>query len=165
MQWKNSSKIEQKEEVVYNQKEQRNNQDFKKINSSETIIDVNEDEIITASTEKEISLPSKKTISLNRNNSKVDFNANPTEKKTITSSNELKKKNSAASQSGSGKSKLVALLLDFFLGVLGIHRFYLGYTGWGVLYLFTLGLFGIGVIVDFFLILFGALKPKNGDYN
>ncbi len=81
VQWKNSSKIEQKEEVVYNQKEQRNNQDFKKINSSETIIDVNEDEIITASTEKEISLPSKKTISLNRNNSKVDFNANPTEKK------------------------------------------------------------------------------------
>ena len=79
--WEDVIKIEQKEEVVYNQKEQRNNQDFKKINSSETIIDVNEDEIITASTEKEISLPSKKTISLNRNNSKVDFNANPTEKK------------------------------------------------------------------------------------
>jgi hypothetical protein len=81
VQWKNSSKIEQKGGIVNNQKEQKNNQNFKKINSSETIIDINEDEIITASAEKEISLPSKKIISLNRNNSKVDFNTKPTEKK------------------------------------------------------------------------------------
>jgi hypothetical protein len=34
---------------------------------------------------------------------------------------------------GNGKSWIVALLLCFFLGWIGIHRFYLGYTGMGVL--------------------------------
>jgi TM2 domain-containing membrane protein YozV len=39
-----------------------------------------------------------------------------------------------------------------FFGVLGLHRFYLGKTGSGILYLFTGGLFGIGAFVDFFTI-------------
>lgn len=56
------------------------------------------------------------------------------------------------------KSKIVALILCFFLGVLGIHRFYLGKIGTGVLWLLTGGLFGIGVIVDFILIIIGKLK-------
>lgn len=47
------------------------------------------------------------------------------------------------------KSKWVALLLCFFLGVLGAHKFYEGKIGMGVLYIFTGGLLGIGVIVDF----------------
>jgi TM2 domain-containing membrane protein YozV/ribosomal protein L40E len=34
-----------------------------------------------------------------------------------------------------GKSKLVAALFALFLGGLGIHKFYLGQTGWGILYL------------------------------
>ncbi|GAB4215150.1 MAG: hypothetical protein OHK0012_14650 [Synechococcales cyanobacterium] len=33
------------------------------------------------------------------------------------------------------KTKLVAFLLAFFLGGLGIHKFYLGQTGWGIAYL------------------------------
>ena len=40
-------------------------------------------------------------------------------------------------------------ILLTFLGVFGVHRFYLGKWGTGLLYLFTLGLFGIGVIYDF----------------
>ncbi len=36
---------------------------------------------------------------------------------------------------GNKKSKLVAALLALFLGWLGFHKFYLGRTGWGVLYL------------------------------
>lgn len=62
------------------------------------------------------------------------------------------------------KSKLVAGLLCFFLGVLGIHRFYLGYTGWGVIYLFTAGLFGIGVLIDLIRIIVGDLGPKDGSF-
>lgn len=34
-----------------------------------------------------------------------------------------------------GRSKLAAVLLAFFLGGFGIHKFYLGQTGWGVIYL------------------------------
>jgi len=48
------------------------------------------------------------------------------------------------------KSKGTAYLLWFFLGVVGGHKFYLGKTGTGILYLFTLGIFGIGVFIDLF---------------
>ena len=58
---------------------------------------------------------------------------------------------------GTPKSKWVALLLCFFLGIFGAHKFYEGKAGMGVLYLLTLGLFGIGVIVDCIAILF---KPN-----
>jgi hypothetical protein len=59
-------------------------------------------------------------------------------------------------------SRLVALLLVFFLGILGIHRFYVGKVGTGVLMVFTLGGLGIWVLVDFILILAGAFRDKQG---
>lgn len=34
-----------------------------------------------------------------------------------------------------GKNRVVAILLAFFLGGIGIHKFYLGQTGWGIVYL------------------------------
>lgn len=43
----------------------------------------------------------------------------------------------------------VAWLLQTFLGPLGIHKFYLGNVGMGLLWLFTAGLFGLGWIYDF----------------
>ncbi len=46
------------------------------------------------------------------------------------------------------KSKWTTFLLCLFLGGLGIHKFYEGKKGMGILYLFTFGLCGIGVIVD-----------------
>lgn len=55
------------------------------------------------------------------------------------------------------KNKWVALLLCFFLGVLGGHKFYEGKIGMGILYIFTLGLFGIGALIDFIVLLF---KPN-----
>ena len=62
----------------------------------------------------------------------------------------------------SSKSKIVALLLDIFLGYFGAHYFYVGKIGMGILYLFTLGLFYIGWIVDIFRIAFGKFTDKNG---
>lgn len=55
------------------------------------------------------------------------------------------------------KDKWVALLLCFFLGLLGAHKFYEGKIGMGILYIFTCGLFGIGTLIDFFVLLF---KPN-----
>ena len=56
------------------------------------------------------------------------------------------------------KSKLTAILLCFFLGSLGIHRFYLGYTLIGVIQLLTFGGLLIWVIVDLIRLTIGSLK-------
>jgi TM2 domain-containing membrane protein YozV len=56
------------------------------------------------------------------------------------------------------------LLLALFVGVLGIHRFYLGYTGIGIIQLLTFGGLGIWALIDLILIITGDLKPKTGDY-
>tara|TARA_B100001123_G_scaffold81496_1_gene92857 strand:- start:52 stop:249 length:198 start_codon:yes stop_codon:yes gene_type:complete len=56
------------------------------------------------------------------------------------------------------KSKLTAILLCFFLGSLGIHRFYLGYTLIGVIQLLTFGGLLIWVIVDLIRLIIGSLK-------
>jgi TM2 domain-containing membrane protein YozV len=77
--------------------------------------------------------------------------------------NSKKENNSAAA--GGEKSWLIALLLCFFLGGLGIHRFYLGYTGIGVLMLLTGGVFGLLWFIDFVRILIRDLGPKGGSYN
>ena len=62
----------------------------------------------------------------------------------------------------SDKSRLVAFLLCFFFGGLGIHRFYVGKIGTGIVWILTLGVLGIGVLVDFIMIIVGAFKDKEG---
>ena len=59
------------------------------------------------------------------------------------------------------KSKLVTFLLCTFLGNLGVHRFYLGKIGSGILYLFTLGFCGIGTFIDLIRIAGNSLKDKD----
>lgn len=60
------------------------------------------------------------------------------------------------------KSKTVAALLCFFLGNLGVHRFYVGKTGSGLGMLFTCGGCGIWALVDFIMILVGNFTDKDG---
>lgn len=54
----------------------------------------------------------------------------------------------------------VAWLLQTFIGPLGIHRFYMGKIGTGLLWLFTAGLFGIGWVYDFWT-LNGQIDARN----
>ena len=62
----------------------------------------------------------------------------------------------------SEKKRLVALLLCFFLGGLGVHRFYVGKVGSGIAQILTLGGLGIWVLIDFIMILCGTFKDKEG---
>ena len=68
-----------------------------------------------------------------------------------------------------GKPFLTTLLLNFFLGPLGVHRFYTGYIGIGVIQLLTVGGCGIWSLIDFIFIATGRYKDIHGielnDYN
>lgn len=60
------------------------------------------------------------------------------------------------------KSKQTALFFSSFTGVLGVDRFYLGYTALGVLKLLTAGGLGIWALIDFIRIGVDSLRPADG---
>ena len=62
----------------------------------------------------------------------------------------------------SDKGFVAAILLCFFLGALGVHRFYVGKIGTGLLMLFTFGGFGVWVLIDFILIITLSFRDGNG---
>lgn len=69
-----------------------------------------------------------------------------------------------AGAAGGGKSQIIALILCIVVGAIGIHRFYLGYIGIGVIQLLTAGGCGIWTLIDLIRIITGDLQPKSGSY-
>lgn len=133
--------------------------------------DEEENIVITASTnEQTFVIPKTETFIhlVNESNKIIDVvkteqnQANFTIEKKQTVKNKIKKSNVIKD---SGKSQIIALVLCIFLGLFGVHRFYLGYTGLGILMLLTAGLFGIMWLIDLILLLIpGGLTPKGGNY-
>ena len=70
--------------------------------------------------------------------------------------------NSENSTSVSEKGFVPALLLCLFLGGFGLHRFYVGKVGTGILMLFTLGGLGIWTLIDIVMIVVGSFRDKQG---
>ncbi|MEK7729328.1 MAG: TM2 domain-containing protein [candidate division KSB1 bacterium] len=60
------------------------------------------------------------------------------------------------------KRILPAFMLCFFLGFLGVYRFYVGKVGTWIVQLFTLGGLGVWALIDFILILCGVFTDKEG---
>jgi TM2 domain-containing membrane protein YozV len=62
----------------------------------------------------------------------------------------------------SEKGFVPTVLLCFFLGVLGVHRFYVGKIGTGILQLVTVGGLGIWAMIDFIMIIVGKFTDRDG---
>lgn len=62
----------------------------------------------------------------------------------------------------SEKGFVATLLLCLFLGGLGVHRFYVGKIGTGILMLLTIGGLGIWALIDLIMIAVGSFKDKGG---
>ena len=63
----------------------------------------------------------------------------------------------------SEKNWLTTLLLSIFLGSLGVHRFYAGKIGTGILMLLRLGGCGIWYWIDLIMIIMGKFTDKDGN--
>jgi TM2 domain-containing membrane protein YozV len=68
----------------------------------------------------------------------------------------------SGTQGNSPHSFVVATLLCFFLGVIGIHRFYVGKVGTGILQIMTVGGLGFWVLYDLIILILGRFTDKNG---
>jgi len=61
----------------------------------------------------------------------------------------------------SPQSRTVALILAILLGYLGIHRFYAGKVGTGILMIITLGGLGLWWLIDVIVIATGGFRDKS----
>ncbi|MBM4103182.1 MAG: TM2 domain-containing protein [Planctomycetes bacterium] len=63
----------------------------------------------------------------------------------------------------SEKSGIACLLFLLLLGPIGLHRFYVGKIGSGILFLLTIGGLGIWWLIDLIILLTGSFKDANGN--
>lgn len=160
-----AKKVKESKELSVEQSEKENNIKESNIIYNESA--TTDNNVVTASADKSIIVLSNKTVSFHKKqNSGITKSNLISPIKTVkavkaTKETKAKKKSQKHTFLGGGKSQIVALILCIFLGTLGIHRFYLGYTGMGLLYLFTFGLLGIGWLIDVILLIIpNGLTPK-----
>lgn len=65
-------------------------------------------------------------------------------------------------KNGENNAGLIVLLLCIFVGFLGVHRFYTGHIGTGIVQVFTFGGCGIWWLIDFLMIATGSFKDNDG---
>lgn len=132
-------------------------------NAKTLIASTNKNYIPIVNIKSKVIKPNGNTILLN---TKSEKKIGKIQKRINKKLKKIEKKDSikTSAPSDDGKSQLVALLLVIFVGGLGIHRFYLGYIGIGVIQLLTLGGCGIWALIDLIRIATGDLKPNGGDY-
>ncbi len=128
------------------------------------------DENAVASTEKMVVASTAKPVELTEKEVLAEIeqaldDADVSKVKKAVVMTAIKAANAAKPASSGEKSQLVALILCFVVGTLGIHRFYLGYIGIGIIQLVTAGGCGIWTLIDFINILLGNLEPKDGSYD
>ncbi|MHC4551370.1 MAG: NINE protein [Planctomycetota bacterium] len=62
----------------------------------------------------------------------------------------------------SEKSGIACLLFLLLLGPLGLHRFYVGKVGTGILFLLTGGLLGLWWLIDLIILVVGSFSDAEG---
>ena len=67
-----------------------------------------------------------------------------------------------SSDDGSDKSRAIALALGCVLGMFGVHRFYLGKIGTGILQAVTFGGLGVWWLYDMIILAFGSFRDADG---
>ena len=67
-----------------------------------------------------------------------------------------------AAKSCKDKTTAIILAACGFIGIAGLHQFYVGKKAIGIAYLFTFGFFFIGTIIDIILLCTGKFKDSNG---
>lgn len=85
---------------------------------------------------------------------------------SMDGSNSNNSDNSNSNNNGNSKSKIAAGLLGIFLGTLGVHNFYLGYTGKGVaqLLISVLSCGFLAIVSEIWGLIEGIIILTSNDY-
>ncbi len=104
-------------------------------------------------------------LNINIGNNGININNNGVNSSSSLNNQEFQgnQPQSNYNPNGTTKSRWIALLLVILFGGIGVHHFYVGRIGMGILYFFTGGLFGIGIIIDIIKILTGTFKDSKGE--